>query len=426
MGCAVPPPRPVAGQASAEYVALLAVVCAVVAGAAAVGSVPGLASGVVGAIRHGVCRVAGGICTAGEARAAGLDPCLVAARTERERLAMRVLVVRVGRDDVLLVQRRSDGSAAVSFADGRAAGVSAGLGLQFAGRGASARGSAGLQFTSGETWEFASVAQAVRFARRWAGSESLGGELRGLVPGGDERPKADSRYEEGGAYGEVAGALGGDLGAEAHAEGRVVMGRRIERGGRVTYYDRIGAETGGHLGLLLGTLERHDAGELALEVTTVHGRATELRVRGALRVHGDLSPPASATTLGDLVSILRSEPPEPGGSGRRIEAEVSLDLTDPANRRALAGFLEIAALRVPPSAWGVRVRALAHRLDVAGAVDVRVFRVAVAERELGADAWFGLGAGVGYDHTAEARELVRAWSLPPGGALREREDCLPA
>jgi len=39
----VPPPRSIAGQASAEYVALLAVVGAIVAGAAAVGSPPPLA-----------------------------------------------------------------------------------------------------------------------------------------------------------------------------------------------------------------------------------------------------------------------------------------------------------------------------------------------------------------------------------------------
>ena len=151
---AVPPPRPIAGQASAEYVALLAVVCAVVAGAAAVGSVPPIAAQVARQVEHGICLVAGGICTPGEARAAGLGPCLVRVRTDRERLGGRVLVVKVGRGDSFLVQRRSDGTAAVSFADGGAVGASFGLGLQFAGRGADVRGGGGLQFTSGRTWEF--------------------------------------------------------------------------------------------------------------------------------------------------------------------------------------------------------------------------------------------------------------------------------
>ena len=128
------PPRPIAGQASAEYVALLAVVCAVVAGAAAVGSVLPIAAQVARQVKHGICLVAGGICTPREARAAGLGPCLVRVRTDRERLGGRVLVVKVGRGDSFLVQRRSDGTAAVSFADGGAVGASFGIGLQLAGR----------------------------------------------------------------------------------------------------------------------------------------------------------------------------------------------------------------------------------------------------------------------------------------------------
>src|SRR5262245_6555960 len=94
---AVPPPRPNAGQASAEYVALLAVVCVVVAGAAAAESVPPLAHDVVAAVKRGICRVAGGVCTADEARAAGLSPCLVSVRANRERLSLRAWIVRVGR-----------------------------------------------------------------------------------------------------------------------------------------------------------------------------------------------------------------------------------------------------------------------------------------------------------------------------------------
>ena len=246
----MPPPRPIAGQASAEYVALLAVVCAVVAGAAAVGSVPPIAAQVARQVKHGICLVAGGICTPGEARAAGLGPCLVRVRTDRERLGGRVLVVKVGRGDSFLVQRRSDGTAAVSFADGGAVGASFGLGLQFAGHGADVRGGGGLQFTSGRTWEFPTVAAASRFVRRWAHTETLTGELRGILPGGAHPPAPDSTYKEGGAYGEFTAAVGLRPGTEASlgAELGAVMGRRIEPGGRVTWYDRVDGETAGQLG----------------------------------------------------------------------------------------------------------------------------------------------------------------------------------
>ena len=118
--CAVPPPRSIAGQASTEYVALLAVVCAVVAGAAAVGSVPPLAAQVARArCGTGSAWSSGGVCTAARgARRRASRRASSSARTDRERLGGRLLVVRLGRGDALLVERRSDGSAAVSFADG--------------------------------------------------------------------------------------------------------------------------------------------------------------------------------------------------------------------------------------------------------------------------------------------------------------------
>jgi hypothetical protein len=405
------------------------VVGVVVAGAAAVGSVPALAADVAGALRHGICRVAGGICSPGEARAAGLKPCLVHARAERERLGGRVLVIRLGRGDSLLVERRSDGSASVSFADGKGAGASVGVGLQLPGvPGGTLRGGAGLQFTAGRTWEFPTFAAATRFVRRWGRTETLTGEARGLLPGGEQPPPPDSTYTEGGPYGEFAAALRGPGGAgvDMRGDAGIVLGRRRGRGGRVTWYDRLDAETAGRLGLVLGALERHDAGELALEASVVRGRPVELRVRTAVRVHGDVLPPGPATSLRDLATTLRGSGRTPGGTGRRLEAEVSLDLTDPENLRAVRGVIDIQRWRVAPKDWDDRVRALAQRLDADGAVDVRLLRVGLEDRELSAGATLGLGAGASYERTEEVRDLMRAWSLPPGGTLREREDCVPA
>jgi hypothetical protein len=437
----VPPPRPIAGQASAEYVAVLAVVVAVFAGVAAVGSPPALAGKLAGAVRHGICLVAGGVCTPREARAAGLAPCLLHARTDRQRLGGRLLVVRVGRTDALLVERRSDGSAAVSFADGESAGAIVGLGLRLpVGPTAAADYGAGLQFTSGKTWEFPNFAAAARFVRRWAPRESLRGEAGGLLRGAcpfchhhaPRMPQADATYVEGGAYGEFAAALRGSgikgaiAGGEEEGEANAVLGRRRGRDGRVTWYDRIDGETLGRLGALLGAVEARSAGTGALEVTLVHGRPVELRLRAAARWNGDVELPQAAATVRDVAAILRGAPMQPGGVGRRIEAEVSLDLTDPRNRRAIVGVLDVLRLHVPPSDWDDRLRALAARLDAAGDVDVRLLRVRLAERDFSAEAALGLGVGGAYRRTQEARELLRAWSLRAGGALREREDCVTA
>ena len=438
----MPPPRPIAGQASAEYVALLAVVGAVVAGAAAVGSPPALAVKLAAALRHGICRVADGVCTAGQARAAGLSPCLVQARTDRERLGGRMLVVRLGRGDALLVERRSDGSAAVSFTDGASAGATVGVGLQVpSGPRVGARGGAGVQFSAGRTWEFASFAAAARFVRRWAPRESLGGEARSLLRracalcghrASPRMPEPDATFREGGAYGEFSAALrvgrrAAGVGADEEGEAGLTLGRRVTRDGRVTWYDRLDAETAGRLGALLGAVEARSAGDASLEVTLEHGRPVELRLRAAARWHGDVDLPGATASLRDVAATLRGAPAAaPGGRGRRVEAEVALDLTDPANRRALAGVVDVLRLRVRPRDWDDRLRALAARLDADGAVDVRLLRVGLEERDAGAEAALGLVVGGNYRRTQEVRDLVRAWSLRAGGGLREREDCVSA
>ena len=86
--------------------------------------------------------------------------------------------------------------------------------------------------------------------------------------------------------------------------------------------------------------------------------------------------------------------------------------------------MQLAGAR--PADWDDRLRALAARLDTDAAVDVRVLRVGHVESGLSADASVGLGFGAGYERTEELRELERAWSIVPGGALQEREDCIPA
>ena len=173
----------------------------------------------------------------------------------------------------------------------------------------------GCSSPSGRTWEFPTVGAAARFVRRWGDSETLGGELRGLWPGGDHPPRPTSTYKEGGAYAEATAALGGPAltRAEVRAELGAVMGRRLQPGGRVTWYDRFDGETAGRLGLVLAALERHDAGEVAIEITTVQGRATELRLRAAARIHGDLALAGPAAGVRDLVKNLR-------GSGVRSRA----------------------------------------------------------------------------------------------------------
>jgi hypothetical protein len=247
-------------------------------------------------------------------------------------------------------------------------------------------------------------------------------------------PAADATYLEAGWYGEleaafrpagVRGALGG---ADVEGELGAVAGRRLSRDGTETWYDRVDGETALHLGALMSAIEEHEAGTASLEVTLRHGQPIELRLRAAARWQGDVQLPAAAAKLGDLVARLRGTdaPPSGAATGRRVEADVSLDLTDPRNRRAAAGVLEVMGLRVAPRDWDDRVRALAARLDADGDVDLRVLRVGLDERDVGAEAALGLSLGGSYRRTREVRDLLGAWSLRSGGPLREREDCVGA
>ena len=432
------------GQASADYVALLAVVAVVLgAAAAAVGSPPAIAAAVSGAVRHGICLVAGGICSAREARAAGLSPCLTHARSDRERLAAKAVVVRLERGDALLVERRSDGSAAVSFLDGWRAGATAGIGLKLPwGSPGSMLGSVGAQFTAGRTWEFGSAAAAARFVRRWKGRESLLGEAKGLARRVcllcSRRPKPPpphATYKEGGAYGDVEADLGlkvPGLGKSPRlnlgGDAGVVAGRRIS-GRRTTWYLRLDYAASLRLGAVIGAVSAAQRVAPALEVTLVDGRAVELRVLGAAAMRGQLDLLGATTSLTGLAKRLRGATGGARGgegTGLGVEAAVALDLSDPRNRNAAGGVLEMLGMRARPSTWDNRLRAVAQRLDEDGAVDVSVYRVGASERGTEVGGAFGAELGGRWSRAQETRELIEAWSLRRGGTLSEREDCTAA
>ena len=94
-----------------------------------------------------------------------------------------------------------------------------------------------------------------------------------------------------------------------------------------------------------------------------------------------------------------------------------------ATRQLLERLDEVHSSGQPVYArdWRVQLDA-----DADGAVDVRACRLALDDRDLGAEAALGLGVGGAYERRREVRVLLRAWSLAPGGALQEREDCVPA
>jgi hypothetical protein len=414
------------GQAAPEYAAALLVVAIVLAAAATLTPLPALGASVVAQLRHGICLVSNAICTGDEARHAGLAACPVRLRSNTEDASVTIAVVKIGRSDALAIERRSDGTASVSFVDGGEVGAELGLGVRFAPLGlkGTATAGGGVQFAGGRAWDFPTWAAADAFVGRYARRETLTGEVKDrlcLWCGEDDPPPADETFTEGGAYVEAALDAGVTIrghGAELTGEvaAATILGLR-RAGRRRTAYVRIRGESVGRLGAVIGTLGTEGAAEAVLEYTTEDERPLELRIRAGGEYGASVA--VAGPDLGGLAEQLRAAAAR--GGGLAGEASVALDLRDPANLEAAHGVL--AALR-SPTALPDRLAGLGHRLDADGTLDVRVFRTGVQRDETGADVALGARLGVHYERVERGRELLRAWTSVAGGPLREREDCV--
>lgn len=431
--------RSARGQASSDYVGALAVIGVVVAVSAAAVSPPPLATSIASAMRHAVCVVAGGVCTAQEARRAGLSPCVVHMRSDGDSVGAVTAVVRLRRGDTAVVEQRSDGTAVVSFLDSNAIGAQAGVGFAVGsagGRGTASAG-VGVSFNTGRTYEFADSKAARRFLARHAADETTVGEgldlARRVSPLHEprRRPAPRSSSYEAGTWAQLEAdlevavpALGARLTGAGDANAGRLLGRR-RSGERTTWYLRIEEGAAASLGLVVGSVGGDAHSEVVLEVTTEAGRPVAAAVTGVAGVTGEVSLYGHSSDLRTLARRLEQASGGAGRSGRSgmaMQASVELDLTVPENAAALDGALDVLRLRVPPAELSARLSALGRRLDSDGRVEVAFYRTRSSARERSAQ--LGLGAGFGVEHvrSTETRELVTAWSAH-GGALREREDC---
>jgi hypothetical protein len=220
------------GQASAEYVgvlALAAMVFVTVGATVGLGEIP---AAVASTVRTGICIVAGDICRDSDARAAGLRPCTLADRAQGGGTTFSVGFVRIGGENGLLVARRSDGSVMVTKSIGARRGVGAGVGIEATPLGVDVGvyGSLDFTITSGVAWEFPDAATAARF-----------------LAGADDVPPTWRFGHVGGELGgEVAASLEGIRVAGVHASAGLAAGARHGRG-QTTLYMRGEVSAGAHV-----------------------------------------------------------------------------------------------------------------------------------------------------------------------------------
>ena len=430
------------GQASSEYVAVLAMMSAVVAVSVATVSPPPLAASIGSAMRHAICVVAGGVCSPREAREAGLSPCVVHVRSDGDAVGAVIAVVRLRRGDTAVVERRSDGTAVVSFLDANSIGAQAGVGFSLGRVGGSgtASAAAGVSFNTGRTYEFPTFAAARRFLARYAAEETTVGESVNVARRASplhwarRLPAPRSSSYESGTWAQLeadvavfAPGIRTRLTGEGDAGAGRLLGRR-RSGARTTWYLRIEQSASAGLGLVVGSVGGGADSDVVLEVTTEAGRPLSAKVSGFAGVAGEVRLYGHSADLGSVARRLKQARGGAGGTGvggMVMQASVELDLTVPENAAAIDGALDVFRLQVPPGEVPIRLSNLGRRLDSDGRVEVAFYRTRASVRDRSGELALGVEIGVEHVSSRETRELVSAWSAH-GGALREREDCAAA
>jgi hypothetical protein len=391
----LPHPHPAAGQASLEYVGLLALVAAAFAVAAPAAGLAGVPAAVASVVRTGICIVGGDVCRDADAVAAGLAPCTVSDRRRGGGIAVTLVSLRVGGDHQWLVAQRSDGSVVVTQTDRDDIGASGGLGYELGPLKAGLAGELGLRVARGVGWEFPDAAGARRFleaahyglsaaTRRWPATWRSG--EAGLAVAGWAGLGVVATGEDGTAL--ESAAAGIEVSAEA------ALGARIERD-RTTIYLRAETEGPRTTGLLEGVLAAGASGPVVAEYTRDRSGPRELAFR---------------------VSAAGAHPDEV------VETVARLDLRIHSNRVVAQRLLRRRA-PWPPAAAGDLRAAVRHAVR-AGTVERSVYAIDDGSRSLELAARRGAEIGVEGGYSKVDRRLLEASARTAGSPERAREDCV--
>ncbi len=397
------------GQATIDYIALVAVLAIVLGAGLAFATLgaPGIVNAVAGQLRYALCIVGGGPCADPRPR-----PCAVATMRDARHVAVNLVLVRADEDRYVLRELMSDGTVRLTVASSAGAGVEVGLGgglkvaLKDRRLGVSNGLRAGAQGVLGSGQVF--VARDEREA------DAL---LRAIRAAGRPQAPPAEVFVEGGvrALGRVGigrslsgASLDGLLGA-------VIGARRDRRSGATTLtlastgsgWGAVTAALGGPLG------GAGHATTLALTLDREHRpRELSLSTSGTLAAGATLPPGLAGTRASARLPSTRS-------AGRRWELAARLDLLDPAVAATWARF------RGDPTS-GDAIRALGRAMRERAHVDVRTYQIDSDADGVSAGLGLGLHVGGEFEHTIDRGRLLAASTRPPGGLWEPRLDCVRA
>jgi len=398
------------GQASVEWVGVVALVAALLAVVLAL-ALPGdgVGAAVVRQIHRALCIVGGGVCD--------LDrrPCVLTSGTTRDRAHVTVFSLRVGRDELIVYERLSDGRVLVTYLGDTRFGIDVGAGadawLKAAGAhmsaGRSARAALLAAAGGGETWLFDDAFAAdAGMAALSEGHDPPRGrraewvDRRGL---GVELDASAGRGKTSGALGLEAGMVRGTIVDERDGSRIHVLERGIQGEAVLSRKDD-------------GAHGRGAADERISVRTDAAGRPLELAIVRTGELEG-------AYSLPDRVQPIAQELTGGSQKGRRWVVEQRLDLTDPLNRQAAQEYVE--AIRLPTSRLGGAAQALRDRIAASGVIETRTYGVAYEHNGGGrVSVGGGLRFGAGISDETEETRLLDARVQGPDGRWRARRDCL--
>ena len=457
------------GQATHEYVALLAVVAIAITALAGI-SASGVGASVLRGLQRGVCLVAPGPCPRLVAVRDDLAPCQLRRDDSVERLGETIGIVELGTSQTLKAVRNSDGTVVVTLADGSDVGavwkVGAGAAAGSTEVGSKLRAGAGLVWGSGRSWTLPNEAAALDFIARYGDKATTKGRLVDQVRSRcsllcdaigwrphAELPPPDATYEEAGAAARFERLLGR---GQVNGQLKGLLGRRVERDGSSTTYVQLDAELLGQLGLPLGAFEGGGAGEGVLSIERAPDgspRALGVSVAGSGAGRAALAGEAGVggrgrggaggragggARGGGVGGSARGRDVGAGARGRGagggsaeadvlrgalVELEASLDLTDPANLALASAVVDALGDRASWSDLPRRVGALGERLLSDGQIDLRAYRKSSSAKQIGAEIAAGVALGGGWKRTTTGLELLAAWTRLPGLPFLARDDC---
>jgi len=419
--------RGIRGQATSEYVALVALVALVLALAAGLTS-GGVGSQVLAGFQRGICRVTGTICPAPEPARPDLAPCPLERTSRREALDGAFDVVRVGKSGALTAARTSDGRVTVTLVDGATVGAGLVFGFELGGDGhRELEATAGISahVESGRSWTLADGAAAHAFIDRYGAKATIGGQAVDLLRSRcsilcdaigwrphAKLPPPDERYVGHGAAAKLEASVGP---AALKTSAEALLGARQRRDGSTTWFLQLDA--GAALDIALGrdlvspSAQRQAVVSYALDPD---GRPTQLAIHAVAR-NGARVAARAAGGSGRVGG---------GASGQRVtELDATLDLHDPANAAAAKAL--IAALSDPLATGRLR-RAIAawhERVARTGSVDRRTYALSSASFSLGAEGGAGPQLGADFQRTHEDMRLLSAETRLPGLPFLPRDDC---